>query len=77
MAAKGKKCLEEFIKEGLLESSPKSVWDHIPCLKLKTFTNHMPKTKLKVVETVMKLREERQLPEIFLFILEYRPGIVP
>ena len=77
MAAKGKKCLEEFIKEELLESTSKSVWDQIPCLRIKIFTNHMLKTKLKVGETVIKLRDEQQLLGRFLLILEYRPGIVP
>ena len=37
----------------------------------------MPKTKLKIGETVIKLIEERNLYGRFLSLMEYRPGIVP
>ena len=37
----------------------------------------MPKTTVKLGETVVKLREERQLLGRFLAILDCRPGIVP
>ena len=74
-SAKGQACLEQFIKDRLLKNSPKSVWGHNPRLNLKTFSNHMPKTKLKIGETVIKLREERNLYGRFLSLMEYRPGV--
>ena len=67
----------EFIDDRLLENSTGSVWDSLQRLNLKSFTNFMPKTIISLGETVVKLREERQLLSRFLVILGCRPGIVP
>ena len=41
---KGLKCFQEFVKNRLMSSSLASVWDPMSRLKLKTFSNFMPKT---------------------------------
>ena len=67
----------EFIDDRLLENSTGSVWDSLQRMNLKTFTNFMPKLTISLGETIIKLREERQLLIRFLVILRCRPGIVP
>jgi len=46
-------------------------------LKLKTFVNWVEKTKIRVGDKVIKLREERQLLGRFLIIQRSRPALVP
>ena len=46
-------------------------------LKLKTFSNWMEKTEIRVGDKVIKLREERQLLGRFLIIQGSRPELVP
>ena len=46
-------------------------------LKLKTFSNWMEKTKVRVGDKVIKLREERELLGRFLIIQGSRPELVP
>ena len=72
-ASKGQERLIKFVKDNLLSTSTGSVWDTLPRLKLKTFLTHMPKTTVKLGETVVKLREESQLLVRFLAIIDYRP----
>ena len=76
-AVKGNQRLLEFIDDRLLENSTGSVWDSLQWMNLKTFTNFMPKLTISLGETIIKLREERQLLSRFLVILGCRPGIVP
>ena len=51
---KGQKRLEEFIHDRLLSSSVLSIWDPMKKLKLKTFSNWMEKTKIRVGDKVIK-----------------------
>lgn len=74
---KGQKRLEEFIHDRLLSSSVLSIWDPMKKLKLKTFSNWMEKTEIRVGDKVIKLREERQLLGRFLIIQGSRPELVP
>jgi len=74
---KGEKRLQEFIQDRLLSSSELSVWDPMKKLKLKTFLNWMEKSKIRVGDKVIKLREERQLLGRFLIIQGSRPELVP
>lgn len=46
-------------------------------LELKTFSNWMEKTEIRVGDKVIKLREERQLLGRFLIIQGSRPELVP
>ena len=46
-------------------------------VKLKTFSNWMERTKLRLGEKVIKLREERELLGRFLTIQESSPELVP
>ena len=74
---KGQTRLQEFIQDRLLSSSKLSIWDHMKKLKLKAFLNWMEKTKIRVGDKVIKLREERQLLGRFLIIQKSRPELVP
>ena len=74
---KGQKRFEDFIHDRLLPTSTVSVWDTMKKLKLKTFSNCMEKTKVRVGEKVIKLREERELFGRFLIIQGSRPELVP
>ena len=76
-AEKGQTRFEEFIRDRLLPTSTLSVWDSQKKLKLKTFSNWMEKTKVRVGDKVIKLREERQLLGRFLIIQGSRPELVP
>jgi len=60
----GQKRLQEFIQDRLLSSSELSVWDPMKKLKLKTFLNWMEKTKIRVGDTVIKLREDGRESEM-------------
>ena len=77
MAKLGQNRYEEFVKERLLVTSSKSIWDKITKLKLKMFSNWTTKSKLKIVDKIIKLREERQLFARFLVIQQSRPEMVP
>ena len=46
-------------------------------LNLKTFSNWMEKTKIRIGEKIIKLREERELLGRFLIIQGSRPELVP
>ena len=74
---KGQKCFEEFVSQRLLTTSSLSVWDKMKKLKLKAFSNWMEKTKVRVADKVIKLREERQLLGRFLIIQGSRASLVP
>ena len=71
---KGQKQFEHFIQDRLLPKSTLSVWDPMKKLKLKTFTNWMEKSKFRVGDKVVKLREERELLGRFL-MMEWWSGI--
>ena len=73
----GEKRYSEFASERLQSTSLKSVWDTFTKLKLKNFSNWMAKTKIKVGDKIIKLREERQLFARFLVIQQSRPDLVP
>jgi hypothetical protein len=66
-----------FVQGRLLPDSPKSVWDTMKKMNLKTFSTWMVKTRVSVGEKVIKLREERQLLARFLVIQQSRPELVP
>ena len=68
---------EQFVETRLLSTSSSSVWDTVKKMKLKTFSNWMEKTRLRIGEKVIKLREERQLLGRFLTIQASRPELVP
>ena len=76
-AEKGQKRFEEFVGDRLLPTSKHSLWDAMKKLKLKTFSNWMEKTKVRVGDKVIKLREERELLGRFLIIQGSRPELVP
>ena len=44
-----------------MPTSKVSVWDSMKKLTLKTFSNWMEKTKVRLGDKVIKLREEREL----------------
>ena len=67
-AQKGQLQFEQFVETRLLSTSSSSVWDTMKKMILKTFSNWMEKTKLRIGEKVIKLREERQLLGRFLII---------
>ena len=74
---KGQKGFEEFVSQRLVSTSSLSVWDKMKKLKLKVFSNWMEKTKVRIGEKVIKLREERELLGRFLIIQSSRPSLVP
>ena len=76
-AEKGQKRFEEFVHDRLMPTSILSVWDSMKKLKLKTFMNWMEKTKVRMGDKVLKLREERELLGRFLIIQGSRPDFVP
>ena len=76
-ANKGQTRFEEFVKKRLLPTSKATVWDPMKKLKLKSFSNYMGKTKVRLGDKVVKLREERQLFGRFLIIQGSRPELVP
>ena len=76
-AQKGQLQFEQFVETRLLSTSSSSVWDTMKKMKLKTFSNWLEKTKLRIGEKVIKLREERQLVGRFLIIQASRPELVP
>lgn len=65
---KGQKRFEEFINDRLLPTSNLSIWDPVLQLKLRTFSNWMDNTKVRVGDKIIKLREERELLGRFLII---------
>ena len=77
MAKLGQNRYEEFVKERLLVTSSKSIWDKITKLKLKMFSNWTTKARLNIGDKIIKLREERQLFARFLVIQQSRPEMVP
>ena len=75
-AEKGQKCFEEFVYQRLMSTSSQSVWDKMKKLKVKVFSNWMEKTKVRVGDKVINLREERELLGRFLIIQGSRPSLV-
>ena len=65
-AEKGQKCFQEFVYQRLMSTSSQSVWGKMKKLKLKAFSVWMEKTKVRVGDKVIKLREERELLGQFL-----------
>ena len=61
----------------LLPSSKHSLWDALKKLKLNISSNCMEKTKVRLGDKVIKLREERELLGRFLIIQGSRPELVP
>jgi hypothetical protein len=56
---KGTEKFEEFVSERVVASTAKmSIWDPMKKIKLKTFTTYMKKTQCKVVNKLVKLRED-------------------
>ena len=76
-AARGQEAFQSFVTERMLETSEKSVWDPMPKLKLKAFSNWSKKARIKVGEKVIKIKEERQLFARMMVIQEHRPDVVP
>lgn len=74
---KGQKRFEQFIHDRLLADSRLSVWDKMTKMKLKTFTTMTEKSKVRVGDKIIKLREERELLSRFLIIQRSRPELVP
>ena len=74
---KGLNGYKQFVQERLLPDTPKSLWDTVKKIKLKTFSNWMAKTRVSVGDKVTKLREERQILARFLVIQPSRPELVP
>lgn len=68
-AESGQKRFEEFIHDRLLPTSALLIWVSMKKLKLKTFSNWMERTKVRVGDKVIKLRKERELLGRFLIIL--------
>lgn len=75
--SKGQAAFQTFVKERLLPDSPKSVWDPMKKLKIKTFSTWMNKSKVRVGDKVIKLREERALLARFLVIQQSRGELLP
>ena len=74
---KGTKRFEEFVSETVVgTTASKSVWDPIKKIKLKTFSTCKQKTKCKVGNKLVKLREDRQLLARFLVVQQSRPSII-
>ena len=75
-AEKGQKRFEEFVEDRLLPSFKHSLWEAMKKLNLKTFSNWMEKTKVRVGDKVIKLREERELLGRSVIIQGSRPELV-
>ena len=74
---KGTKRFEEFVSERVVgTTASKSVWDPIKKMKLMTFSTYKQKTKCKVGNKLVKLREDRQLLARFLVVQQSRPSII-
>ena len=76
-AEKGQIVFEKFVAERLLSTSDMSVWDKMKKSKIKSFSNCMEKSKVRVGEKVIKLREERELLGRCLIIQGSRLSLVP
>lgn len=76
-AEKGQKRFEDFVCERLTNTSNLSVWDKMKKFKLKAFSSWMDKSKVRIGDKVIKLREDRDLLGRFLIIQGSRPGLVP
>jgi len=74
---KGQRTYEAFVTDRFLPTSTQSIWDPMKKLKLKNFANWTQKTKVKVGDKVIKLREDRQFLGRCLIIQESRPELVP
>ena len=73
----GQHLYEKFVEERLLPNSKLSVWDRITRSKFKTFSTWNSKSKIKVGDKVIKLREDRELIGRCLIIIQSRPGLLP
>ena len=74
---KGQVRFDNFVKERILATSEISLWHPMKKLKLRTFSNWMEKTKVRLGDKVVKLREERELLGRCLIIQGSRPDLVP
>ena len=74
---KGQDVYQNYVQNRLLPGSLMSVWATMKKIKLKTFSNWMEKTRVRLGDKVIKLREERQLLARFLVIQQSRPELVP
>ena len=59
--ANGTKLYETFVQDRLKQGSKLTIWDSIKLSKYKTMSTWMKKTKVRVGDKVIMLREERQL----------------
>lgn len=73
----GQELYQKFVDERLLITSKLSIWDRMTRPKFKTFSNWKLKSKLKVGDKVIKLREDRELIGRCLIISQSRPMLLP
>ena len=74
---KGQARYEKFIEERLKEGSPLSVWDRLPQLKLKRFSNWAKAKKVKVGNKVLHMKEDRAIYSRIIKIAQTRPELIP
>lgn len=74
---KGTSKFEEFVCERVVASTAKlSIWEPMQKMKLKTFNTCRKKTRCKVGNKIVKLREDRQLMARFLLVQQSRPNMI-
>ena len=73
----GQELYKKFVEERLLRTSKVLVWDRMTRPKFKTFSNWRLKSKVKVGDKVVKLREDRDLIGRCLIISQSRPMLLP
>ena len=74
---KGTSKFEEFVSERVVASTAKlSIWEPMQKMKLKTFNTCRKKTRCKVGNKIVKLREDRQLMARFLLVQQSRPNMI-
>ena len=75
--AKGQQRYLSLIDDRFLPTSTQSIWDTITQIKLKRFATWMVKTKVKVGNKEIKLREDRAFLGRCLLIARSRPELIP
>ena len=73
---KGQERYEWLVETRLLAGSKESIWDPLPQLKLKRFSNYMPKTTVKVGSKTYKLREDGKFSRKCLILARSRPELL-
>ena len=74
---KGTSKFEEFASERVVASTAKlSIWEPMQKMKLKTFNTCRKKTRCKVGDKIVKLREDRQFMARFLLFQQSRPNMI-